>query len=114
MKGIQKEFKLKLIMDEKEEEIIVRMSNISPLKIADIVTETSTVEKGMVRFKHGSFLQKSVDEGVVISPKNLIEQIEDADNGTIAVVMAFKEIYSFLSSPKKYKFEGEAISEQES
>lgn len=96
---MQKTFDLLIIKDGETKNVTVRLQELKPLKVADMLAECVTQEG---RYKPGTVIEQAIEKGVIVSPKNLVEQIEEADNGLDAVTKTFRNIGNFLTNPKLF------------
>lgn len=94
---ISSTFKLELIKGEEKKEIKVVMQEANKFRVADAYTESIT----QGRLSVGRMVENLVPL-VVMSPKNLLEQLEECDNSFTVIGTVSKEIESFLNNPKRY------------
>lgn len=97
--ALNTKFKIELEKDEKKKEIEIVIQEINKAQLANITCECAG-KNGSIRV--GDFITAAVENGIIISPKNLIEQLEDADNGLVLYAEIFKEVNRFCSNPKRY------------
>lgn len=100
---IQSNFKIKLKLEEGEKEVDILMQEPSKFRVADVYAESYTVEG---KLKVGTFLENIIPL-VVISPKNLLEQINSADNAYSVMIKLNEEIQEFCDNPRIYKLKRE-------
>jgi hypothetical protein len=83
------------------ETVKVVMQEVSPFIVSDIFM-SNLGDNG--RYKIGSLIKQFTQEDskVIVSPKNLVEQIEAADNAIPAINIVFREVNQFCSNPQKY------------
>lgn len=97
---INASFDLELIKDGKKEMIKVVLQEISPWIVSDLASECLN-SKG-TNMLPSEFVKKSIEVGMIVSPKNLVEQIEESDEALSAIMEVFKEVNQFSASPRKY------------
>ncbi|EKN42965.1 hypothetical protein [Clostridium botulinum] len=51
----------------------------------------------------GTFVEKAVEENLIVSPKNLIEQINESENVIELYAEIMKEVAEFSDNPKRYR-----------
>lgn len=96
----QGKFEIEIEKEEKKEKVTVVMQSISPLIVSDILSE-STGTNG--KLKIGTFITKAVEEGLVVSPKDLLSLIEEADNAISVQIKIYEELNKFCSNPRLYQ-----------
>lgn len=82
-----------------KETVKVTIQEISPFRYTDIMSGALNVESG--QYNVGLLAEKFI-ESVVVSPKNLKDQIEKCDNATAAITKIVTEVRSFCDCPKRY------------
>lgn len=110
---MQSTFDLSIVQDEKEEIVTVRLQQISPFKLADMMA--LCIEPSTSTYKTGTFVKECVKNEVIISPKNLVERIETCDEPFTAIKTVFNEVMDFTNNPKLYvakKLDSEAKSDR--
>lgn len=100
---VNSSFKIKIENDGKEKEIEVVLQEISPFVVSDMTSDCLN-EKGN-NILPGKYIKSSIDNGLIVSPKNLIKQIEECDNPIKAIGDVFAEINNFCTSPRKYELQ---------
>lgn len=92
------ELTIKNRKEEKEEEkvIQVRLNEPNPFVATDIICECST-RAGAI--KAGSFVKACIDNEIIISPKNLVQQIEEYGDFE-AVTICYKHTLDFINNPR--------------
>lgn len=96
----QGSFEVEIETEGKKEKCKVVMQSISPLKMSDILTEC-IADNG--RILPGTLLKKAIEEEIIVSPKNLIERIENADNGLSVHNKVYVELNTFCNNPRIYQ-----------
>lgn len=101
---INTNFNLELITTDetgetKNETIKVVIQEISPFRVADIMSGALNIQNG--QYSVGLLAEGFINE-VVVSPKNLKERIEAADNAMSAINKVVLEIRNFCNNPRKY------------
>ncbi|WP_125153669.1 hypothetical protein [Clostridium rectalis] len=92
-------FKLKLIKDGKEKYIDVILQEVSPFVAGDIFSSAIDIKTG--NYKMGTVAERGIEE-LVVSPKNLKEQILEAENPFEIIAKLFSEFQKFCQKPKQY------------
>lgn len=82
-----------------KETVKVTIQEVSPFKYTDIMSCALNVESG--QYNVGMLAERFI-ENIVVSPKNLKDQIEKCDNATAAITKIVTEIRSFCDCPKRY------------
>jgi hypothetical protein len=85
--------------ETKEETIKIVIQEISPFRVADIMSGAMNVNSG--QYNVGILAESFISE-VIVSPKNLKERIEGADNAMDAITKVVTEVRSFCNNPRKY------------
>jgi len=85
--------------ETKEETVKVVIQEISPFRVADIMSGAMNVNSG--QYNVGILAESFISE-VVVSPKNLKERIEGADNAMDAITKVVMEVRNFCDNPRKY------------
>ncbi len=98
---MQSTFELKLTTNDIPEIITVRVQNISPFKLADMMAVCISPANGT--YKTGTFVQECVKNEVILSPKNLIERVEESDVPFEAIKNIFNEVLDFINNPRVYR-----------
>lgn len=98
---MQSTFKINAQLEKGEKEITVRMQEIGRLEMADMTSECTNYKTGTI--KTGSFIRMCIENNVIISPKNLEEVLNLADNGIELTTQVFAEVLNFLKSPRLYE-----------
>lgn len=83
----------------KTETVKVVIQEISPFRYADIMSGALNVQNG--KYNVGSLAESFINE-IVVSPKNLKDQIEGSDNAMAAITRVVQEVRSFCDNPRKY------------
>lgn len=94
-------FKIKIEVEEKEKEIEIVLQEISPFTISDMTSDCLNSKGNNIL--PGQYLRLAIENGLIVSPKKLIEQIEECDNPIKAIGDVFQQVNEFCSSPRKYK-----------
>lgn len=100
---INEQFKLKYEVEGKEKEITVVMQEISPFLISDMTSECLNTKGNNIL--PGEYIKLAIENGLIVSPKNLMEEIEKADEPIAVIGKLFGEVNSFSASPRKYKLQ---------
>lgn len=82
-----------------KETVKVTIQEISPFRYTDIMSGALNVESG--QYNVGMLAERFI-ENVVVSPKDLKDQIEKCDNATAAITKIVTEVRSFCDCPKRY------------
>lgn len=109
----QATFKIELMKEDGPHEVTVRLNRVSPLIVGDIMGSTMVRGKG---YLYGEFLQLCIEKEIIVSPKNLVEQINESDNGVELLIDVFGEVNAFVTNPRVYiakAIESEAKSEKQ-
>ena len=77
----------------------VVLQEIDPFKVTDLLADNMSPKSTVTR--PGSFLQ-DVMGTVIVSPKNLLDQLKDADNTIQATVTLVAKVQNFLANPRIY------------
>lgn len=80
------------------EELEITMQDASPFITSDIFTSNTSPSGG---YKMASIVRDMIDV-VIVSPKNLIQKIEECDNPATAIGKVFQEVNQFCGNPKRY------------
>lgn len=83
---------------ESEKVVTVTLQQVSPFIVSDVLSDCATA-KGTINM--GAFIKGTVGT-VIISPKNICEQLEKASNGFEAMHTLFNKLNRFCTEPKKY------------
>lgn len=105
---------LKVLNDKGEEEpktIQVLLQEASPFKTADIFAENIS-SNGKIR-KNGGFIKDCMNV-VIMSPKNLIEQIEKCENSFEVIGTLANEVQEFINNPRIYKLKRQELLQKKS
>lgn len=92
-------FKLEFIKDDEKKEVEIVLQEINKATVVNMSCENAG--KGG-RILVADFIKACVENGAIVSPKNLIEQLEEVDNGVELYVKIFNEVNTFCPNPKKY------------
>lgn len=98
---IQSTIEIDIKRGEEVGKLTVRLQEISPLRMSDLITDSAN-DQG--RCKPGLLIENALKNGVIISPKNLVEQIEENEDGLGMINDLYPEIMRFCGSPKQYEF----------
>jgi hypothetical protein len=79
------------------EVIEVTMQETSPFLVTNLVNKNTLNGSLLV----GNFVKDCIGD-IILSPKNLVERIEQSDNGVAAIKKVFDEVNAFCYSPKRY------------
>lgn len=89
---------------ETVKQVPVLLKESNPFQVTDVFSD-NTAKKGR-NIDYGSLIQDLIDSQLVImSPKDICSQIEDADNSVEAISQLFNYINQFCMSPKRFIFE---------
>lgn len=103
------------VLDENEKEttktLKVTLQEVSPFKTADIFAENIT-GNGKIR-KSGGFIKDCMNI-VIMSPKNLVEEIEKAENAFEVIGQLANEVQEFINSPRLYKLKRQELLQKKS
>jgi len=108
------DLELKVLNEKGEEEtktVQVLLQEASPFKTADIFAENISAN-GKIR-KSGGFIKDCMDV-VIMSPKNLIEQIEGSENAFEAIGNLANEVQEFINNPRIYKLKRQELLQKKS
>ncbi|KEI18250.1 hypothetical protein [Clostridium haemolyticum] len=100
---VQSNFDIEIITNkegkEEKKKVNVVVQEISPFRVTDILSSALNLENGA--YKVGMLTEMLIDE-LVISPKNLKEQIEKAENATELITKVSTELRNFCDNPRCY------------
>jgi hypothetical protein len=92
-------FDLLLEKDGEKQIVKVTVQEINPFRLSDVMTSALNVQN--MQYQVGTLAEKFI-ENIVISPKDLKQRIEDADNAQQAITDFVIEVRSFCDNSKRY------------
>lgn len=91
--------------NEVSKTVNVMLQEVSPFKSMPIISANTLYNVGgKTSYDWASIVQQMATNeiGVIVSPKNIVKQIEEATNATTAIVLLGIEIFKFCDSPRLY------------
>jgi hypothetical protein len=86
-------------LETTKETVKVTLQETSPFVTGDIFADN--ISKKGVGYDAAGVVKDMVGT-VIVSPKNIVDQIEKSDNAFVAIGKLFSEINNFCASPKRY------------
>ncbi|NFJ83969.1 hypothetical protein FDE94_09205 [Clostridium botulinum] len=83
-----------------ETPLTIVCQSMNPARMVDLHCECIGKNNQMLV---GTFVERAVEEGLVVSPKNLIEQINESENVIELYAQIMKEVAEFSDNPKRYR-----------
>lgn len=99
MAKLQSKFKIEIEKEDEKKEVEVVIQQLSPFKVSSMVAE-SMVGNGQV--SAGAYIERAIEEEMIVFPTSLKEMIEEADNGIVLIGRIFKELQEFCGNPRCY------------